>query len=77
MQKKSIAKGSAMHKYEVTICRQGAWGASYFYIPVQAENEDIAADIALDSPTLPECRYCEDSWGAYEEYEVHDVILAK
>lgn len=70
-------KGAKMNKYEVTICRQGAWGTKYFYVTVEAEDEDIAADIALDSPKLPELRYSENNWGAYEEYEINDVVLAK
>ncbi len=66
-----------MRNYNVTVIRQGAWGTSTFNVKVQAENEDYAADYALDSPSLPELRYSENNWGAYEEYEVADVILAR
>jgi len=63
-----------MSQYEVQIVIEGAWGTKLKCKKFLADNDAQAEEIAEEILENINVRYSENSWGAYEEAYIDDVV---
>lgn len=63
-----------MRKYQVTIMIDGHWGTQRIEKIIITANDDEAEQLAEEFLDTIETRHSENSWGAYEEAYIQDIV---